>query len=46
MTKQDTVRYIVHTKGINHKTARCIRKTQRIYHDALVFIIGVCRSLG
>ena len=42
MTKQDTVRYIVHTKGINHKTARCIRKTQRIYCDALVLIIGVC----
>ena len=42
MIKQDTVRYIVHTKGIDHETSRCIMKTQKIYHDALVFIIGVC----
>lgn len=42
MARQDAVRYVVHTKGIDHRTSRCIRKTQRLYHQALVFIIGVC----
>ena len=41
---QDTVRYIVHTKNIDYDTARCIRKTQKLYQSALGFIMSVCVS--